>query len=561
MPSSAAGLTGSIDAETLRQLLTLVGKQRGAPKRPETLVVRQLYQQYPLLYVQGSDLVYVREGDIYRRVHPDTLMVWVRDLWESTYGDNWSSSEIERAVDKTKKGIKNRIRAMEKRLVKIGEGIFWDLEESKFVSTLAPEQNCFARLFDSDEEDNNTVVVPMLSVQQSALIREQHKRTLEALLTNRDLEEEYEFVRTWACGDHDVYMDMLRCHALSFMPPNKVGSPILIGQAGNGKSTYLDLLHSIWGRNNTTQLTMKQMADKHHQLNLAYSFMNAPDEEQEYSDKERDEVQRVFKVLSARSSLRAEKMFSQEDVKLKGDFVSYFPMNHKPAWRGTSAKALVRRSLIVPFYADLSHQAYSGKDFFHETFTPDMLCHYLGTLLGIASYYKDHEMAPSPAMYTQQESLLAETDSTVLYKKEFELFFDGFQTFNTLYTDYVNWCLVRDFKPQAKEALKWTFGPYLERHRSRCRKEFSCYEGRKLVRPLIYRAQVLQNHKPFLDHFNYQGIGKIEGLHDRNTNLSLVERMSEQSREVYGENYREILFRNCKPVKVSNDMEQSKLGE
>lgn len=532
------GLVSPLDPSALQAAFKeMLPQERPRPADKQRAVSRLTQMAYQLLYVRASDLYYYQEDDIYRRLPDDTLTTWVRDLWDGAFGDDWTATQLDSTVDKVKRGVKNRIEVMDKRFVKVGPGLFWDTTECEFTNQVPKGHNCFAKLFDSTEQDNGTTLVPTLTDEQLTIIREQHQTALKQLEETETLPEEYEFVTTWACEDHDVYMDMLKCHALSFMPPTKVGSPILIGQAGNGKSTYLDLLHTIWGRNNTTQLTMKQMADKHHQLTLAYAYVNAPDEEQEYTDKERDEVQRVFKTLSARSALRAEKMFSQADVKLKGDFVSYFPMNHKPTWRGTSAKALVRRSLIIPFYADLSHFAYSGRDFFHETFTPDRLCHYLGTLLGIATYYKDREMKPSPSMAAQQATLIAETDSTVSYKREFELFFDSFQTFDTVYQDYLNWCRARDFKPQPKETLKWTFGPYLERSRSRCPVAFAVWVGGKKQQPLIYRAQLLPNHEPFLDNYKYEGIGKISHLHDSDIALSLVERKAEQAREVYGDDY------------------------
>lgn len=516
---------------------------------PETYVTRGIHAKQQILYVKTADLYYYKHDDIYRRLDEDTLLVWVRTVWEQLYGDGWSPKQLENAMKKVQMATKQRVNELDKRYVKIAPNLFWDTELCEFAEAPNATHACFAALFDSPCEDTTTIRVPPLTSDQVELLRSTYQHDLNALYAHGTLPEDYGFVTAWACGDHDVYMDMIKCHAFSFMPPTMDGSPILIGSGANGKSTYLDLLHSIWGRHNTTTLTMSQMADKHFQLSLAYSYMNAPDEEKEYTAKERDEVQYTFKILAARGRLPAEKMFSQANAQLTGNFVSFFPMNHLPKWQGTGVKALVRRSFVVPFYADFQAQASGmGKRFFKETFTPDLICKYLGTIFAVASYYVDREdMFPSPVMRSHQEQLIADTDNTVTYKREFELFFDSFQTFTTLWTDYVNWCRAAGNTPQSRDAFKWTFNPYLQRNRVKAPKMYSYFEHGKRYNPQIYRAQPKTNRLSMMDNFNYEGIGPTSRIHDENHNDSLVRRMAENAEAVYGDNWRNILAKQSEP--------------
>lgn len=530
-------------------LLSSAPIQRTDKARSETYVTRAIHLKQTLLYVKQADLYYYKDDDIYRRLDDDTLLVWVRTVWEKLFGDGWSAKELENAMKKVQAATKTRITQLDKRYIKIAPDLFWDAELCQFADSPAGNHVCFAALFDSPYEDTTTIRVPPLTSSQLEALRSTYERDLATLQAKHTLPEDYAFVTAWACGDHDVYMDMIKCHAFSFMPPSRDGSPILIGSGANGKSTYLDLLHSIWGRNNTTSFTMKQMADKHFQLSLAYSYMNAPDEEKEYTAKERDDVQYTFKILSARGRLPAEKMFSQSSAQLTGDFVSFFPMNHLPQWRGTGVKALVRRSLVVPFYADFQAQANGiGKRFFKDTFTPDVISRYLGTLFAVATYYVDRDdMFPSAVMKLQQDELIADTDNTVTYKREFELFFDSYQTFNTLWQDYLNWCAVNGVTPQSKDAFRWTFDPYIKRNRVKAAKKYSYFEHGKRYNPQIYRAQSKTNRLSLMDHYNYENFGPISRLHDENHRESIVWKMAENAQSVYGENWRAILAKQAEP--------------
>lgn len=509
--------------------------------KPETKVSRAVYSAHTLLYVRDSDRVYYLDHDVYRRLEDDSLMVWVRDAWEALLGIDWSAQQIDNTIKKIKKGVRKRINTMERNIIQVAADLFWDVSLAGFTTAVPEGQSCFCRLFDSTKASPTTILMPPLTPDQTHIIQEQHDTTLSRLQATQTLPEEYPFVTTWACGDHDVYMDMLRCHALTFMSNDKTGSPILIGSGGNGKSVYLDLLHSIWGRNNTTSLTMKQMADPHHQLSLAYSFVNAPDEDQEYHDKDRDEIQRTFKALSARSTIQAPTYFSQDDKSIDGLFVSFFPMNHKPTWRGTSVKALVRRSLIVPFNAELSYMTQKSGNFFHDTFTPDIICHYLGTLLGIATYYRDHDFTLSPVMEYHQASLLAENDSTVAYKQEFELFFDSFQKFEMIERDYELWCKAMDYPKQPLSSLRWTFNSYLEKQRTKCRGQFGHIEHGSKKQPLVYRARALDGKEQMVEGYNYPGIGRVEYLHGDDKRTSLVWSKAQAAKKAYGDKYKEVL--------------------
>ena len=76
-------------------------------------------------------------------------------------------------------------------------------------------------------------------------------------------------------------MDIMRSVAYCFVKKKPVGSYILVGLRRNGKSSFVGLLHTIFGRENTSDVRLSQLGDPHYVNKLKYTMMNAPDEEDE----------------------------------------------------------------------------------------------------------------------------------------------------------------------------------------------------------------------------------------------------------------------------------------
>ena len=322
-------------------------------------------------------------------------------------------------------------------------------------------------------------------------------------------EERYEFIRIWANGSHDVYMDIMRSIAYCFVKKKPVGSYILVGLRRNGKSSFVGLLHTIFGRENTSDVRLSQLGDPHYVNKLKYMMMNAPDEE----DEKAIDAQASFKTIADHGLLTLSVMRSNEPVQVPCNFMCFYPMNHIPDWKGTGAAACMKRSLIIPFYADLSRFDKKNYDFAKETFTADFMCEFMGSVFAYANYYSHHELEFSQTMLSEQETLEEEVDSAVTYRKEFEKYFDGFDTLKTLYQDYINWCKAQDLTISQRAEFKFVFREYFM-YRTTIRMRDKLIKG--------YRIPNV-NHSFFHANAHFNEVGGVEWLHEHNA--SVVERL------------------------------------
>ena len=191
----------------------------------------------------------------------------------------------------------------------------------------------------------------------------------------------------------------------------------------------------------------------------------------------------------------------------------FYPMNHIPDWKGTGAAACMKRSLIIPFYADLSRFDKKNFDFAKETFTADFMCEFMGSVFAYANYYSRHELEFSGTMLFEQNTLEEEVDSAVTYRKLFEKYFDGFDNLRTLYDDYLFWCKSTDKGISQKKEFKFVFREYFTK-RSTYKMGHEIVNGYRLPKP---------NHLMMHEESSFPECGRLAYLHEHNA--SVIERL------------------------------------
>ena len=361
-------------------------------------------------------------------------------------------------------------------LIEISPTLYWDnqYQTLRRRDDLAPHEVSFFRLFDSRfYTEHRPKVNPALITAAEVLPRYySFLEQIEALphATSRSTEtsldfspllsEELKFMHAWTRNNPDILSDILRMIATIFMKRKPLGSFCLIGKARGGKSACVNMLHTMLGSRNTSLVKMSQLNDDHYTHQLLHSLLNAPDEE---DDTKLDRQQANFKVLSDHGTLTLSRMGSNEPLYLTADFTSIFPMNHMPEWRGTGTEACMRRTLAIPFLADLSSQDNRSSHFERDTYTHSMYAKLLPLVLAIATFYSapDRKMVFSPTMRSYQQFMEEETSSASVYFKLFERYFNGFTTVSLIYTDYVNWCKIREYKIQTRKEFQFFFNGFL----------------------------------------------------------------------------------------------------
>lgn len=459
--------------------------------------------QFDILRVNSIGEYYWKEHDqkIYQLLDDHTLRTWVKKFWIAAYG-GLVPKDLTDGCEMVKILTDNEVDTLSLDNIMVSENLYWDKEHGELIRT--PNGPVFFRLFSTTAETKHVVQVPPFTTEQEERLLERYEQ-VKAELQRGEEKERYEFLKTWANGSHDVYMDLHRAHAYMFLKKKPLGAYILIGLKRNGKSSYIGLTHTIMGGNNASNVQLTQLGDPHYTHMLRTTLVNAPDEEEDKAVG----AQGFFKSMADHSTLSLPVMRSNAPVQLSCDFMCFFPMNHTPEWTGSGAAACMDRSLIIPFNADLSKYDKTSGNFAKETFTADMMADYMGSVFAYAWWYHRHDFDFSETMKTEQSALEQDIDSCLTYYKRFTRYFDGFESFKTVYTDYQFWCKGQDVKINTRKELKFVF-------RTMCNSKTSCrYNGRS---PIIYRIPET-GKQPLMNDFTCSETMPIQTLHERNTSL------------------------------------------
>ena len=353
-------------------------------------------------------------------------------------------------------------------IIKIGADMYWDEEKAELTNF--PDGVCMRELFDASSLDEIKLDIHEVS---SPYMKGMYKRTLQHLEKNNGNITPWELLGpkqqkkigdellslesislapfwVWANEDLDTFNDLLKATASIFMFHKPKGAFILIGRTRNGKSSYIKMLHTMLGRNNTSAVKLADLEDPHFVHDLTTTMLNAPDEDDEGKGAELKRSQSYFKSISAHEPIPLKLLFSSEPVKVSTQFMSFYPMNKLPEWSGSGKEACMRRSLILMFNNDLSKFDNNGRNFEKETYTTGFYSELLGIILAIAHYYRERPLEFSTTMQQNRESVSEAIDSATTYLNLFVKYFSGYQV-TPLVEDYELWCVENGYQYNRKE--------------------------------------------------------------------------------------------------------------
>ena len=370
------------------------------------------------------------------------------------------------------------IKERERRFMAIGPQLYWDANSQSLVPQVPKDHRCFIRLFDSPERVGGGIVsFPRESFDAafSSLVEKEYNYMLANLRSLEDPKfmhiidlcpRDFHFIEEWADGDDGLYWDIMTMIASVFMKNKPLGAYFLIGLSRNGKSSCVNLLHSIFGTHNTSRVRLSQIGDPHFANTLTTSILNAPDDENDDITKH----QGTFKELAGHQLYSATQFYSGTPLVINGaDITFVFPMNTLPKWKGTSASACSKRTNPIPFLHDFSVSDGKTNNFEQVTYTKDTLGRIAGQAMALATYFDEHPEAfgYSPASISQKNMISEDNNNVSVYKRQFEKFFCGFQKKELLYDDYQLWCNYKEFRYADKKTLQLAFQSYFDdRYRS-----------------------------------------------------------------------------------------------
>ena len=505
------------DAERLAQ-----AKDNGFTKSDfqQEKVKEYIYSEYDFVRVrnvgQFGTIYYLPKdgGSAHELKDVDALKI-VREAYMHMF-NMAPASKMQATIDTLKMGVSNEVESINNEVVRVADTLYWDTRDGRLTET--PTSMCMRELFDSRgtreiKIDINDVHAPFIMSAHRKIVRvlEETDGLIEPGDPKLDVlgytaeHPVFKTFMTWANNDLDTFNDLLKATATNFMYNKPKGAFVLIGLKRNGKSTYIKLLHALFGRNNTSSVRLSDF--NNHGLNgeLWTTMMNAPDEEDEGRGKDLLEAQGNFKSIAAHESLKLRKLYEQNGQWVNSDFMCFFPMNHFPEWKGNGAAACMHRTLPLFFNNDLSKYDNNGKDFATETYTSGFFETFIPLILAIATYYHDRPISFSNKMKQDQEKVAEEVDNISLYLDRFKSWFNGYKSKKLVYEDYKLWCQERDLRWQDRSVFSHTLemrGPKVTSFVDKDRK-FNVYRlGDRPGNDYFYEEFVVKQLK-------YRSIGEI----------------------------------------------------
>lgn len=158
-------------------------------------------------------------------------------------------------------------------------------------------------------------------------------------------------LRKFACGDESVYKLLCQSVGYCFYRRNELRkSFFLLGEKRNGKSTFLDMVGTLLGEDNTSNLDLCEIGERFKTAELTGKLANIGDD---INDEWISNTATFKKVVSG-DVVTAERK-TKDPFKLRSFAKFFFSANSLPRLgRGKDSSAILDRLVIIPFNASFT---------------------------------------------------------------------------------------------------------------------------------------------------------------------------------------------------------------
>lgn len=255
------------------------------------------------------------------------------------------------------------------------------------------------------------------------------------------------FVMDLACGDVDLYDDIMQSLAPLLLERKPTGVIWFLGSGANGKSTLVNLLYKLFP-NQLADLTVGQIEDERDTPTLNGKLGNICRESSEGFV----EDSRTYKCIGTHEPFSVHKFHSQDSITIDGNLHHIFSANSIPTF-GDKSYGARRRTLVVPF----DNRFRPDESFESRTFTREFCQHFLAEMIRYADKLRDQNYRYQFHDKTTElkERYDIDTNTAQAYMDELiATGIRGFVSHRHLYIDYQNWCLENGHHPYKAPTLR-----------------------------------------------------------------------------------------------------------
>ncbi len=247
-----------------------------------------------------------------------------------------------------------------------------------------------------------------------------------------------------ACCDADIRALLEEVIGYCFYRRNELRKAfILTGDKHNGKSTYLDMVLTLLGQDNTVALDLGELGDRFKTAELFGKLANIGDDIGE----EFIASARIFKKVVTGDRINVERK-GQDPFDFNCYCKCLFSANDIPRIKDKSG-AVIDRLIIVPFDASFTADDPDFDPYIKYKLRDESVMEYLIQLglRGLERVLKNKRFTTSPKVVQQVEEYEESNNPIILFFKEYTLDEVVNEPTRTVYMRYNEFCLVNGFQP------------------------------------------------------------------------------------------------------------------
>lgn len=254
-----------------------------------------------------------------------------------------------------------------------------------------------------------------------------------------------------ACYDASIRALLEEAAGFCFFRRNELGKAfILVGTGNNGKSTYLNMVRYMLGKENVSSLDLKKLNDRFSTIMLFGKLANLGDD---ISDEFITDTS-TFKKIVTGESIDAEQK-GQPKFEFEPYVKLFFSANNVPRMgRGRDSASVLRRLVIIPFDAKFSPDDPDYNPYVGDMLRTQEAIEYmiLISLKGLERVLKTKKFTVSEKVQKELEEYEESNNPILGFIKEIELD-DEFKIENELtknvYQKYQEYCVVSNLQPMS----------------------------------------------------------------------------------------------------------------